>query len=472
MHTSNSPRARSSRRARPLAFALLLAVCVACGDAADEAPPEDEALAAPSVILISLDTVRADHLSCYGYERETSPTLDRLAEQGMLFEHFYANSNHTKISHMTMFTGLLPSVLGMGAGTGNALAPEIPTIADRFLDAGYQTAAFADGGYLLEAWGFQRGFEYYDSRYERVEQKLDRVEAWLERAEDEPTFLFFHTYGAHMPFLPAEEHDVFTDPDYDGIMKERVARLRGQLLAGGQMSTLAGAGHGFLRGGIDERDIEHLKDLYDGCIRQVDAGVARLLNMLDQHGILENAWVVITSDHGEAFKEHGSMGHRQLHDEELHVPLIIRPPGGLSQPLRIDEVVGQVDLTPTLIEIAGLEQRVVLQGMSLLPETLLGSRAVHAVGWDGDRALIAAGHKLIDRRDGIIELFDSVNDPHERENLLEGDEEPAALPGLLALVARMLESSAELRARLGEPADARELSEEQLDALRALGYIR
>lgn len=435
------------------------------------------------VIVISIDTLRADHMSCYDYFRESSPHIDALAEQSVLFEKVYSHSNNTGPSHMTMLSGVLPYVHGVEHKQENSLAPGAPYLPEILSNLGYKTAAFADGGYVSSPFGFARGFDSFHSKYESFNRKLDRVEGWLERATDEPTFLFLHTYMVHAPYLPSKEHDLFTDDAYDGELRSTVERLRTQRAMleanlpefGDKMKDLRDIQRLFWTDldKSNEEDMEYLKGLYDGCIHEVDAGIGRLLSMLDEKGWLDNAWLVLTSDHGEAFKEHGSVGHRQLYNEELHVPLLIRPPGGLVEGQRVDTVVGLAAIPPTILYALGSPVPNTMQDSSLLPLSELKGRAIHATLGENrlHQAYVRAGSKLIVKGEKAAELYNLEVDPRERENLLDQVERPAVADKLMTAWKQVMADCVELREIVGDPARATAFDEEQLQALRELGYL-
>jgi len=453
------------RRAR--IAALLLAAACGSGDPLLPAPGRH-------VIVISIDTLRADHLGCYGYGRPTSPHLDALARESVLFERAYSNSNSTAPAHMTLMTGVLPPVHGVRHREARGPSGSLPLLAELFGRAGYATTAFADGGFVTAAFGFARGFERFESRLQRFDEKVDEVVAWLPDRPERPQLLFVHTYGVHAPYLPLPEHDRFTDPAYDGPLAGRVRELNALASDGSRAADLEQLMDVFWekRGRFDERDVAQLVDLYDGCIHEVDAGLGRLLDALRERGWLEDAWLVVLADHGEAFREHGTFEHRQLHQEELHVPLIVRPPGGLESPVRVADVVSLVDVAPTLLALAGLEPPPALQGAALLPLRAPGDRPVHATSNDDERmrALIAGSGKLIVRRGGERQHFDLAADPGERVDLGAGGAGPDV--GLEELFSRLEAECEALRARVGEPSEPVPLEAQQEEDLRALGYVR
>lgn len=463
------------------ALAPVLALA-ACGE-----PGRLEPRPGAHVVLISLDTLRADHLRCYGYGRETSPRIDALAEQGVLFERCFAQSNNTGPSHMTMLTGVLPEVhkITHDLDSMASLGDGVPFLSETLAGRGYRTVAFADGAYVVEGLGFDRGFDFFDSRWEPFGRKLDRIEEWIGGASDEPTFLFVHTYGVHDPYIPDVEHDLFTDDGYRGVHRGRMGSMRRAKAAigdsGASLNEMKVVQDAMWTGKEDftDADVQFLIDLYDGCIHEVDAGVGRLLELLDGKGWLDDAWVIVTADHGEAFGEHGTFRHRGLYNEELHVPLIVRPPRGLDAAVRVDAPVGLVDLASTIAWAVDAPAASENQGVPLFPIDSLGERLLPATAGEGNRtrALVGLPWKLHvkwirPKREETFEpyedlqLYDLTRDWGEARDLA-GVEATLATDLRAALYALDVDS-ARVFSRVGEPGAVGELS---LAELEALGYL-
>jgi arylsulfatase A-like enzyme len=458
-----------ARRMLPL---MLLAAFVAACTEADPLAPRPDA----RVVLISIDTLRPDHLSCYGYERETSPFIDALAAESLVFDDVRAHSNNTAPSHLTMLSGVLPGVHGVDHRSLAAPAPDVPLLAELLSARGYDTAAFADGGYVSEPFGFARGFDEFVSVYEPFDMKLDDVERWIDDTGDGPAFLFVHTYGVHAPYVPLSGHARFTDSTYAGILRTRVMGLQTRVEVGGGIDAMGAMMESFWEGksAFDEDDRRYLVDVYDECIHGVDAGIGRLLAALEAAGWMDDAWIVLTSDHGEAFREHGTFQHRQLYEEELRVPLIIRPPGGLPRSRRVAATAGLADLAPTLLTALGVQAPRAMQGRSLMPLSVLQPRPVLAAAGEGDafHARVQDGRKLLVRSGGRREAYDLRADPQETRDLLAGGAEPEWVRQWAGLLAEAHAEGDALRARLGEPRPLEGLEAELLDTLRALGYVR
>ncbi|MEM7480146.1 MAG: sulfatase [Acidobacteriota bacterium] len=438
--------------------------------------PSAYACAGCSVVLISLDTLRADRLGAYGHDRATSPHIDALADRSILFERANSVSYHTADSHMSMFTSTFPSVhlvRNAARDTGRPLDPVIPTLAEVLQDGGYRTVGFHGGGNISSIYGFDRGFEVYRK------SDVDAAIAWLagDGADDprKPFFLFFHAYYTHDPYTP---ESVAFGGDYQGdILSDR-----DELLELTESKSFLELRDTFWErvDPADPADLERLFDLYDSELLELDAQVGRLLAAVEERG--ERTLVILTSDHGEEFHEHGRFLHDQLYDELLHVPLILHHPD--LPPKRVATRVSLLDLAPTLVGMLGIEKPESFQGGSLaqvaegqrtpafvfsekirrLPEER-GLRSREFSNW----ALVAEDRKVIVRKG--VETYDLVVDPAEQNDLAL--EHPASRE-LVALGKQVLRQNAELRDRLGVGQSATEqpLDPETRDQLKALGYLQ
>jgi arylsulfatase A-like enzyme len=311
---------------------------------------------APSVILISIDTLRPDRLGCYGSGQATSPNLDRFRNDAALFSTAISQAPSTLPSHATMLTSLLPEHHGAFFSRRSPLADGLPTLATILAMAGYRTAAFTGGGQIAPEFGLDRGFEIYGVNQggadfsTAVQAGLD----WLGRDLQTPAFLFLHTYQVHHPYVPDAEllavfDDSYAGPLPDAISKELLLAInRGEIV-------------------IDQRDLDHIIAAYDAEIRSVDEAFGELLSGLEQLGLAENALVIFTSDHGEEFGEHGVVGWHShtLYDELLRVPLLIRFPNGLAAGATIDSQVRLLDVAPTVTSVVGLAAPETFEGVDL-----------------------------------------------------------------------------------------------------------
>ena len=349
-----------------------------------------------NVLLISLDTLRADRLGCYGYGRPTSPAIDyRLAAQGALFERAYAQYPQTVGSHMTLFTGRYPCAHGLPGprAAPRSLSGDVHTLAELLRAAGYRTGAVTEDGFMTATLGFARGFGSF-TEFTRVSDQgmptgmvaetFEDGAHWIMRESERPWFLFLHTYQVHAPYDPPAKH------------LERVFKEAGPAAP---------------------------SDLYDGEISYTDETLANLLTFLNGADLAEKTLVILISDHGEHFGEHGFWGHgNTLYDTLLHVPLILRGPG-IPPGRRVGDVVGLIDVLPTVLDILGLPPYTPAQGRSLVPlwqGHTLPARMLYAE--EHQWFLIVAGftspYKWLFSTDGtMVQAFDLGRDPDEDHNI-------------------------------------------------------
>ena len=305
------------------------------------------------IILISLDTLRADHLGIYGYHRNTSPFIDSFAKESIVFEHAVVQSPWTLPSHMSIMTSLYPYFHGIKKAS-ERLADEHVTLAELLREGGYRTAAFVDRGWMRAVFGFNQGFDIYDDRGIGIAQILPKVKKWLDKNKSNPFFLFIHCYDIHHPYNPPPPYNnIFHDFIYTGHFIPNDKNLKAA-----QRNELK----------VNDEDLRHIIALYDGGIRYTDKEIGEFLSYLRNSGLEDQSLIIITSDHGEEFKEHGSFLHRQLYYRpNLNVPLIMRIPNHPKNEIRIEELVQSIDLLPTILEIAELPPHPKTQGRSLLP---------------------------------------------------------------------------------------------------------
>ncbi|MEM7052027.1 MAG: sulfatase [Acidobacteriota bacterium] len=377
----------------------------------------------PNLILISLDTVRADHLSLYGYHRPTSPSLEALAASSWVFEQSFSTSTWTLPSHGSMFTGLLPDQHGLQR-VADRLAPNAETAAERLAADGYRTAAITDGGFLGSRWGFAQGFERYDSTSGQAWEPKDaavifrRAAEWVAANRHRPFFLFVHTYEAHQPYFNREGFaDPFLDPDYRGPFEQSANVFRKD---------------------VDlPAEVERITALYDGGLRRMDHYLGRFLDDLEARGVLDSTALIVTSDHGEGLNEHGDFehAHGEVFDEHVRVPLLVRPAGGVSA-ARVATPVTSLDVLPTLLDFAGLEDPGLLGGSlrRLAEAPSQPSRAVLSHGINSLQELFERRYRLgegdslviFDRPRQALAGFQPSSDPEMRRPQPPSPDDPAA----------------------------------------------
>jgi arylsulfatase A-like enzyme len=415
--------------------------------------------------LISIDTLRADHLGAYGYGRATSPHLDRLAAGGVRFADVMTQSTRTLAAHKSIFAATLPSVHRL------SLEGRV-TMAAAFRDAGYDTAAFVDGGFMHSRFGHGNGFDLYVDTLAEPAPPGGRVVAdrgsggfaailpealaWLDRRARRPFLLFLHTYDVHCPYEPAEDYArMFTGG--------REAPL--------DVSGMCGKSH-FASLELTEAVARWIGDLYDAGIRQVDDRIGSFVQELEQRGLLSSTLVVVISDHGESLGERGWVGHNRLDAAQLFVPWIMAGPG-LPAGAVIDAPAQLVDLVPTLLEYAGLGPLPETAGTSLMPvirgETSLSPRRLRVCESKTGRALLRGSWILEQELESgqPEQLYRRDTDPEATKNLLGPEADEAS-----SILAAWEEYAAILPVGVGDlPEEETPVDEDLLQDLRALGYV-
>ncbi|RJP27509.1 MAG: hypothetical protein C4527_13005 [Candidatus Omnitrophota bacterium] len=318
----------------------------------------------PNLLVLTLDTLRADALGCYGNPTVQTPHLDRLASEGVLFEDAICQIPATLTSHTAMFTGLYPRSSGVRFRTNRVPAAE-DTLAEIFTRRGYQTAAFISSYVLEPAFGLDQGFEIYDlgsmrnngqivNAERRAEETISAAISFLEQPRGKPFFLWVHLYDPHSPYDAPAPYSTLYDPNYDGPIRGTVQEIT--RLNATQGSTLT------------ERDLQHLHALYQGEVAYMDHHIGRLLGKMEEMQLLEQTIIAAIADHGEALGEEGRFFHGEdLYQPAVKIPFLLRYPAKIEKGMRMPNLVQSIDLFPTLIELAGLSEKTAVDGRSLLP---------------------------------------------------------------------------------------------------------
>lgn len=386
-----------------------------------------------NIIVIDVDTLRADHLSAYGYPHPTSPTLDRLAADGALFGNALCAGLPTAPAHTSFYTGRHPISHGIVSHGGARDLPETMPFLPEILGAnGFATAA-VDNLYMNKK-AFARGYEHYinpSARHPRLlttpaREVNARAIPWLRNyATKEPFFLFLHYWDPHTPYLPPEPYrHLFYDGAPDDPANDSLDVMQRQPM--GDLWSQAW----FPKLHPDLTDADYVRAAYDQCIRYVDDAIAEVLGTVEELGITEETLVLLMGDHGESMTEHDIFfEHHGLYEPTLRVPLILRWPGRIPPGRRIPALVQHTDLLPTLLEAAELEIPDGVDGQSLWP-LIRGEAAslrpwivAEECTWQAAWCIRTERHKLIlYRRPGLHntpmrELFDLVADPGETRNL-------------------------------------------------------
>ncbi len=446
----------------------------------------------PNVLLIVLDTARANQFSCMGYHRKTTPHIDALAREGIIFQRAYTPSCWTLPSHAALLTGLYPI---QAAATSETLhLPYVnTTVAEVLASGGYDTAAFICNAWVSKERGFAQGFnEFYEIwRRENISAArmpplettaTEKIIGWLEKRKEKnkPFFLFVNLNMAHLPYRPPEPFlSGFINPGYNNKEVNRIADVTSM------WPHLAG------RITFDEKDYRILKDLYDGEIAFADDCVGRIIDCLRGSGIIDKTVVIVTSDHGENLGEHGRIDHNLcMYETTLHIPLVIRYPKLFKPGAVSGEFVNLVDIAPTIMDLCGLrgeKQKHKLLEMSLVREerphrpfvVASNERPLSGIGLMKKRfpefdansidyrmgAIRTSKHKLIWNVERNIELFELTTDADELHNLADIQVETSKkLHNMLRDYIHKLQLNTETT--FFESKDA-----ESLEVLRSLGYV-
>ena len=387
---------------RALLSPLLFMALIGCEEATTERTQQ------PSFVLISLDTLRADRVGAFGGPEGRTPNLDRLAEQSWVFTRTYAQSTETLFSHASLFSGRYASELST-VDYHFSYPENVPTMAEVLGLYGYETGAAVAGGHLSSAFGLGQGFDHYEGPEEwgSLWHTVPAALAWLDTLDDQPFFLFVHGYDAHARYLkPPPAGYLYVSPAPKGPGDRLVRSIHGttqvvdgvwhrrrrfeQLFPLDELRPHTPESFSRIQPNaeavrLQPGDLDRVRQVYDGAVTYADLQVGLLMGELERRGTLNEAWIIVISDHGEELGEQGLFDHRlHMGEELLHVPLIIRPPGGIEGGGRSDRLTGLIDLMPTVMELAGADPPAGLHGRSLLPtlqgETTDATDAVFAEG--------------------------------------------------------------------------------------------
>ena len=419
----------------------------------------------PNIILITLDTTRADRLGCYGYRRQTSPNIDKLAEESVLYTRAIAPSSWTLPSHASLFTGKFTSSHGArydpdgpllltnaisgpkswDAYRARGLAQNEVTLAEVLKETGYTTAAVVGGPWMKRIFGLNKGFDYYnDSQISTVNGRLaSQVTTsalnWLERRREKKFFLFLNYFDPHGPYSPPEGFALRFLP-------------KGTNFTG------------------REPTLEEINALYDAEILYMDHYIGRFLQKLKVENLYNDTLIIVTSDHGELFGEHGKFGHgHYLYQEELHVPLFIKYPAGEVSPKRTDLRAQLTDILPMIYERVGITIPGNIQGTSpsqIKHPIIAETYPLPLISKDGSwQSIFEGDFKFIWNSKNQHMLFNLKDDPEENVNIIVQDSKRTE---------RMWAQMEQYLAKLPKPGlavPAGEPDDQTREALKSLGYV-
>ncbi len=484
---------------RPVVLPALLLLAAVAGSTRESPPPPE------GVVLIVVDALRADHLGCYGYTRRpTSPHLDAFAADATRFAHATSSTPWTLPSLATIFTSLYPSVHGATLASDirawltdhshfkpvKVLDESRTTLAEVLRAQGFATVGFIQGSYPAPEFGFAQGFERYDANaHPGIRFNVEAFLRWLDTAHPARFFAYLHVAEVHSPYTPPGPNPWYspTSPDPKNravalALDEERARYRQwdfdpdyQGSLDGSWESLAAVRSGLRAGrGLGARDVEHLSALYDRGIAYTDHWIGELLTELSQRGLLDRTAVIVTADHGEELYDHGGVEHNLTYFEEMmHVPLIVRVPHE-GHGRVVEQQVGLIDLTPTILDLLGIASDLRFQGRSVTslirggtsPERPVFGEASQIAGL---QAVRTNDWKYVRSASGAEQLYDLRNDPQERADVCHPETATCASFREQLASWRTTMAAAAARLALPEPAPA-QVDQALRERLRQLGY--
>ena len=442
-----------------LAFTVLV---LGCGSPGPSLPQPG----AP-IIIIDIDTLRADHLGCYGYQRPTSPNIDGFAAESVLFEWAFSQAPNTPPSQTSILTGLYPGTHGM-IEDEDIVPDGITTLAEALAAHGMMTTGFHDGGYMSDHFNIGQGFQIYDNnRGQGLKGIGPKVFDWLRENHDQPFLLFVHTYDTHTPYDPT--------PPFDALFVDEVPPPSpGFSPTTEQMEKIRLSKYTEERLMLADNDLGYAMARYDAEIAYVDDWFGEFMALIRELGLDDRATIVFISDHGEEFQEHGSVLHEKLYATVTRVPLIVRlPGGGISR--RVPQTVQAMDIMPTLLDLAGcpIPDEVQANSLTSLIFGVDGEHPLTAFGespFFGERRFIATGrhHLLFTKKNKTSELYDFRIDPLEQIDI--SSEQTAETARLQDLIEDWDEN---IRLPFQHDSqDGEDIDEATLEQLKELGYIQ
>ncbi|OGX16505.1 MAG: hypothetical protein A2166_05170 [Omnitrophica WOR_2 bacterium RBG_13_41_10] len=427
----------------------------------------------PNIILIIIDCLRADHLGCYGYLRNTSPNIDKFAQGGVLFNNTFSQGAFTFASLPSILTSKIPLSHGVWyLSRGHMLSDEEVTLAEILKGKGYVTAAFTGGAFTSQIFGFSQGFDIYKEVNWGDIKDINRLALnWLETEKKKPFFVLMHCYTVHDPFSPPEPFNKMYAGSYRGRFKDKIL----DNILFDKLSKYA------VKEKIpwDQEDLDYIISQYDGEIRYCDFHTGDFLTKIKKLGLDSDTIIILTSDHGEDLMEHGTISHGDVYDVGTRIPLILKNPHLLPKNKKVDTLAGSIDILPTILDICGIPLKQDTQGISLLP-FILGKEeekerfifSLGVAGFSGEcirMSIRNRDRKLIFSHiiggNNTYEFYNLKEDPGELNNLASVEKEQFAL----------FEQKLHAFLKQSKPPTVKSkliLDEKTKERLRSLGYVQ
>jgi arylsulfatase A-like enzyme len=421
-----------------------------------------------SIIIIDIDTLRADHLGHYGYRRDTSPSFDALAAESTSFSWAFAQSPWTVPSQASILTGMYPTRHGF-VSAETAISDSVVTLAESLREADFKTAAFVDGGYMAEGFGFERGFEIYNDEAGGLAAIGPRVDQWLDANAngDESFLLLIHSYDVHTPYDSTPEPFRSMYVDENALPSEQFRNTFGLELLRVWEGRFADDPQQ-----MGDAEINYIEALYDGGIRYMDTWLGEFIADLKDRGLYDKTLLVFLSDHGEEFLDHKGVMHDKIYVPVTRIPLLLKLPDQ-HEGISIDAVVESIDVLPTVLDVVGLDAPPDIDGTSLLPIVHGRARASEQIAiseslFYGRRIGVATHsyHLLTSLIGDRTQLFEYRVDPLEQRDIsAENPEISTRLTNYAKAWNAMVKKGAY------EQKDAQEIKQSTIDRLKALGYL-
>ena len=427
--------------------------------------------ASANIVVCCIDAARADHIGWNGYDRPTTPEIDKLASEGVRFENAVTDATYTLAACASLFTGQYPDTHG-ASGVKMRIPRELTTLPEACRAAGMRTAVFSASGVIIPPHGFRDGVDHFvrvytgDPREGRLPDQQKAWRQWLDRIGGERFFMYVHINPPHHPYERAGQFRGKFDPDYEGSLGHTMEVMK--KIDAGEMQ-------------VSDRDLYHIIAMYDEALLYADWAVGTLVRDLRERGLLDNTILVVFSDHGEQFGEHGRFMHSTtVYNELTHILLTARFPAGVKGASQTVAGFAQLsDVAPTLASLAGLELPAdQVQGFDLTPE-IFGGAQVRPAAFSRClrepklmRSVEIAGAKGIFDEDGkLSELYDLTVDPGEKTNLLKVARAHPELVGRVTGIWRAWAGRQKHLEAEVPPAGRQKLDKETREWLRAMGYL-